>query len=131
MRAIISEKLQAYLQQVGSTVLTVTLDPLRCWSGTFYDVSVDTREPKDPGYYESFIQDGTRIYYSPRLGRKSDVLELDYVRILFRCKPIMSGPEELVAEVIMGRFWIWILLPNLTICATIFQVHAIRKSQER
>jgi hypothetical protein len=30
MRAIISEKLQAYLQQVGSTVLTVTLDPLRC-----------------------------------------------------------------------------------------------------
>jgi hypothetical protein len=30
MRAMISEKLQAYLQQVGSKVLTVTLDPLRC-----------------------------------------------------------------------------------------------------
>ena len=30
MRAIISEKLQSYLRQVGSTVLTVSLDPLRC-----------------------------------------------------------------------------------------------------
>ena len=106
MRAIISDKLQAYLQQVGSRVLTVTLDPLRCWSGTFYDVSVDTHEPKDAGHYESFEQDGTRIYYTPKLGRKSDVLEFDYVRILFRSKPIMSGPEDLVAEVIMGRFWI-------------------------
>lgn len=48
------------------------------------------------------MQDGTRIYYSPKLGRKSDVLELDYARFLFRSKPIMSGPEELVAEVIMG-----------------------------
>ena len=45
-----------------------------------------------------------RIYYSPKLGRKSNVLELDYVRVLFRSKPIMSGPENLVAEVIMGRF---------------------------
>jgi hypothetical protein len=43
------------------------------------------------------------IYYSPKLGRKSDILELDYVRILFRSKPILSGPEELVATVIMGR----------------------------
>jgi hypothetical protein len=51
-----------------------------------------------------FDQDGTRIYYTPKLGRKSDVLELDYVRILFRSKPIMSGPEDLVAAVIMGRF---------------------------
>jgi hypothetical protein len=50
------------------------------------------------------VQDGTRIYYSPKLGRKSDVLELDYVRVLFHSKPIMSGPENLVAEVIMGRF---------------------------
>ena len=50
------------------------------------------------------MQDGTRIYYSPKLGRKSDVLELDYVRVLFHSKPIMSGPENLVAEVIMGRF---------------------------
>jgi hypothetical protein len=45
-----------------------------------------------------------RIYYSPRLGRKSEILELDYERVLFRSKPIMSGPENLVAEVIMGRF---------------------------
>jgi hypothetical protein len=30
MRAIISEKLQSYLRNVGSSVLTVTLDPLRC-----------------------------------------------------------------------------------------------------
>ncbi len=44
-----------------------------------------------------------RIYYSPKLGRKSHILELDYVRILFRSKPILSGPEELVATVIMGR----------------------------
>jgi len=50
------------------------------------------------------VQDGTRIYYSPKLGRKSKVLELDYVRVLFRSKPIMSGPEDLVAEVIMGRY---------------------------
>ncbi len=49
------------------------------------------------------MQDDTRIYYSPKLGRKSDVLELDYVRVLFRSKPIMAGPEDLVAEVIMGR----------------------------
>lgn len=50
------------------------------------------------------MQGGTHIYYSPKLGRKSDVLELDYVRVLFRSKPIMSGPEDLVAEVIMGHF---------------------------
>ncbi len=30
MRAILSEKLQGHLQQIGSSVLTVTLDPLRC-----------------------------------------------------------------------------------------------------
>ena len=53
--------------------------------------------------YESFEQDGTRIYYTPKLGRKSDVLELDFVRLLFRSRPIMSGPEDLLAQVIMGR----------------------------
>ena len=53
--------------------------------------------------YESFEQDGTRIFYTPRLGRKSDVLELDYARLLFRSRPIMSGPEELLAKVITGR----------------------------
>lgn len=30
MRAMISEKLQAYLRGIGSAVLTVTLEPLRC-----------------------------------------------------------------------------------------------------
>ena len=30
MRAIISEKLRTHLGQVGSNVLTVTLEPLRC-----------------------------------------------------------------------------------------------------
>ncbi len=50
------------------------------------------------------MQDGTRIYYTPRLSRKSDTLELDYVRVLFRSKPIVSGPENLIATIIMGRF---------------------------
>lgn len=66
-------------------------------------MSVDTREPLDPSHYESFVQDGIRIYYSPKLGRRSDILELDYVRILFRSKPLMTGPEDLLANVIMGR----------------------------
>ncbi len=30
MRAVISEKLRAHLRLVGSNVLTVTLEPLRC-----------------------------------------------------------------------------------------------------
>ena len=66
-------------------------------------MSVDTREPPDPGRYESFMQDGIHIYYSPKLGGQSDALELDYVRILFRSKPLMTGPEDLLASVIMGR----------------------------
>ena len=103
MHAMISEKLRNHLQRLGSAVLTVTLEPLRCWSGTFFEVSVDTHEPRDPSHYESFVQDGVRIYYSPKLGRKSDVLELDYVRVLFHSKPIMSGPDDLLATVIMGR----------------------------
>lgn len=49
------------------------------------------------------MQDGIHIYYSPRLARKSDSMELDYVRVLFRSKPLMIGPEDLVASVIMGR----------------------------
>ena len=66
-------------------------------------MSVDIHEPQDPGHYESFIQDGVHIYYSPKLARGSDVLELDYVRILFRSNPLLSGPDELLAHVIMGR----------------------------
>ncbi len=49
------------------------------------------------------MQDGIHIYYSPRLARKSDSMELDYVRVLFRSRPLMTGPEDLVASVIMGR----------------------------
>ena len=64
---------------------------------------VNTHEPRDLSRYESFVQDGVRIYYSPKLGRKSDVLELDYVRLLFYSKPIMSGPDDLVATIMMGR----------------------------
>jgi len=30
MRATISEKLQNYLRQIGSSALTITLEPLRC-----------------------------------------------------------------------------------------------------
>lgn len=67
-------------------------------------MSVDTHEPREANRYESFQQDGVLIYYSPRLARKSDVLELDFVRTLLRSKPILSGPEELMARVIMGRF---------------------------
>jgi hypothetical protein len=59
--------------------------------------------PRNTDSYESFVQDDERIYYSPKLARKSDVLELDYVRILFASRPIMSGPEELVANVILGQ----------------------------
>jgi hypothetical protein len=64
---------------------------------------VNTHEPRDLSRYESFVEDGVRIYYSPKLGRKSDVLELDYVRLLFHSKPIMSGPDDLVATIMMGR----------------------------
>jgi hypothetical protein len=88
---------------MGSAVLTVTLEPLRCWSGTFFEVSVDTREPRDLSRYESFVQDGVSIYYSPKLGRTSDIPELDYVRILFHSKPVLSGPDNLVATVLMGK----------------------------
>jgi hypothetical protein len=66
-------------------------------------VSVDAREPRDASRYASFIQDGVRIYYSPRLARTSATLELDYARVLFRSKPMLTGPEELVAAVVMGR----------------------------
>lgn len=66
-------------------------------------MSVDTHAPRDASRYESFLQEGVRIYYSPRLGRISQTLELDYARLLFRSKPILSGPEHLLATVVMGR----------------------------
>jgi len=103
MRAAISEPLQAYLRQQGRTVLTITLKPLRCCGGTLFEVLVDTREPKDPGRYASFVQDDLSIYYSPQLGRTSALLELDYGRTFFRSKPILTGPEDLVASVLTGH----------------------------
>ena len=30
MRVLLSDRLRSHLQQIGSTVLTVTLNPLRC-----------------------------------------------------------------------------------------------------
>jgi len=44
-----------------------------------------------------------RIYYTPKLARQSDVLELDFARVLFRNRPVLVGPEELLAQVVMGR----------------------------
>lgn len=44
-----------------------------------------------------------RIYYSPRLDRTADVLELDSPRGLFQHKPSLVGPDELLARLIMGR----------------------------
>jgi hypothetical protein len=49
------------------------------------------------------MQDGIHIYSSPRLARKSDSMELDYMRVLFRGRPLMIGPEDLVASILMGR----------------------------
>ena len=77
--------------------------PSAAWSGTFFEVSVDARKPGDASRYESFLQDGVRIFYSPKLVRKSATLELDNGRVLFRSRPMLTGPEELVAAVVMGR----------------------------
>ena len=103
MRAAISEPLQAYLRQHGRTVLTITLKPIRCCGSTVFEVLVDPYAPKHPDRYASFVQDGLCIYYSPQLGRRSELLELDYVRTLFGSKPMMTGPEDLVASVLTGH----------------------------
>jgi hypothetical protein len=103
MRAIISEQLHHYLHQHEKGVLTVTLHAVRCACETTFRVSVEANAPRDPGQYTSFVQDGIRVYYSPRLDRASDVLELDYARGLFQGKPVLEGPDELLATLIMGR----------------------------
>jgi hypothetical protein len=103
MRAAISEALQAYLRQRGSTMLTITLKAVRCCGSTLYEVSVDSQAPKHPDRYESCVQDGLCLYYSPQLGRTSDLLELDYVQTVFRRKPVLAGPEDLVARLIAGH----------------------------
>ena len=103
MRAAISEPLQAYLRQRGSTVLTITLKPIRGSGSTVFEVVVDPHAPKHPDRYASFVQDDLCLYSSPQLGRRSELLELDYVRTLFRSKPVMTGPEDLVASVLMGH----------------------------
>lgn len=103
MRVTISEPLQAYLQQQGRTVLTITLKSIRCCGSTIFEVLVDLQAPKHPERYASFVQDGLCIYYSPQLGRRSEILELDYVRTPFRNKAVLTGPEDLVASILAGR----------------------------
>jgi len=103
MRAAISEQLQAYLRQHGRTVLTITLKPIRGSGSTVFEVLVDPQAPKHPDRYALFVQDGICIYYSPQLGRRSELLELDYVRTLFGSKSMMTGPEDLVASVLTGH----------------------------
>jgi hypothetical protein len=82
MRAAISEPLQAYPRQHGRIVLTITLKPIRGSGSTVFEVLVDPHAPKHPDRYASFVQDDLCIYYSPQLGRRSELLELDYVRTL-------------------------------------------------
>src|SRR5229473_7766804 len=103
MHIALSEPLQAYLRQQGKTVLTITLKPIRCCGSTVFEVLVDPHAPKHLDRYASFMQDGLCIYYSPQLGRRSKFLELDYVRTLFGSKPMMTGPEDLVASVLIGH----------------------------
>src|SRR5215471_9977095 len=103
MRATVSEPLRAYLWQQGRTVLTITLKPIRGSGSTVFEVLVDPQAPKHPDRYASFVQDGLCIYYSPQLGHRSELLELDYVRTLFRSKPVMTGPEDLVASILTGH----------------------------
>ena len=103
MRAIISELLRHSLHQQGKGVLTVRLHTVRCACEMTYRVSVEADAPRDPGQYASFVQDGIRIYYSPRLDHASDMLELDSPRGLFQSKPSLVGPDELLARLIMGR----------------------------
>ena len=103
MRAIISERLRHSLHQQGKSVLTVTLHTMRCACEMTFRVSVEAGAPRDPSQYASVVQDGIRVYYSPRLDRASDVLELDYARGLFQRKLALVGPDELLATLIMGR----------------------------
>ena len=111
MRAVISEHLRNTLRQHGKSVLTVTLHTVRCACETTFRVSVEADDPRDPDLYASFVQDGIQIYYSPRLDGTSDVLELDDARGLFQGKPVLAGPEELLATLIMG----WVEAQNLTL----------------
>src|SRR6266436_8775514 len=102
MRAIISERLRLSLHQHGNGVLTVTLHTVRCACETTFRVSVEADAPRNPGQYASFVQDGIRIYYSPRLDHASDMLELDSSRGLFQSKPVLVGPDELLARLMTG-----------------------------
>jgi hypothetical protein len=78
MRAI-SETVQAYLRQRGSTVLTITLKPTRGLGSTAFEVLVAHQHPDR---YASFAQGGLCHYYFPQSGRRSAFLELDHVRTL-------------------------------------------------
>src|SRR5258708_12531176 len=103
MRAIISERLRHSLHQQGKSVLTVTLRTVRSVCEMTFRVSVEADAPRDPGQYASFVQDGIRIYYSPRLDHASDMQELDSSPALFHSKPVLLGPEELFARLLIGR----------------------------
>lgn len=103
MRVVISEQLRNYLHLQGKSVLTVTLKTVRCACETTFRVTVEAEAPRDPGLYKSILQDGIRIYYSPRLDRTTDMLELDSPRVLFQHTPSLVGPDELLARLIMGR----------------------------
>lgn len=103
MRAVMSEQLRNYLHQQGKSVLTITLKTVHCACETTFRVTVEAEAPRDPDRYESIFQDGIRIYYSPRLDRTADVLELDSPRGLVQHKPSLVGPDELLARLIMGR----------------------------
>ncbi len=74
MRAVISEQLRLSLHQQGKSVLTVTLKTVRYVCETTFRVTIEAEAPRDPSQYESFVQDGIQIYYSPRLDRTSNVL---------------------------------------------------------
>ncbi len=31
------------------------------------------------------------------------MLELDYLRLLFRSRPVMTGPDDLLEKIVLGR----------------------------
>jgi hypothetical protein len=100
MRAAISEPLQAYLRQHGRTVLTITLKPIRGSGSTVFEVLVDPHAPKHPTA-------------TPRLRRMACVSTIPRNLIAGQSswnwivcgpstarKPMMTGPEDLVASVL-------------------------------
>jgi len=102
MQITLSPALQAYMTQVGSSLLRVKLDAARCCNGAYYGVSVDTHQPHDPGKYVCIKQDGLQIFVATKLAQHTSVIELAYGRRLFGMKPYLAGPEALLGAVLMG-----------------------------